>query len=333
MAKISDLVGKRFGKLIADEYIGHGKYRCKCDCGNEKIVPTGKLNAGEVKSCGCLKNWNLVGKKFGRLTVVRKLENVKMPGGSVVAKYLCKCECGNVVSVFASALRSGATSSCGCYRKEQFHKAIFNDLTGKRFGRWSVLAVAETNSKKTYWKCKCDCGTVKDVRADQLINGHSVSCGCLRDEAATTHGKSKTRIYRIWIGMRRRCYDSNQFGYQRYGGRGISVCNEWMTDFERFYEWAISNGYDDKKSIDRIDNDGNYEPNNCRWVTMKEQGNNRSSNVFYEYDDEVHTIAEWAEIAKIPYATLKHRIDAGWSIYDAITTPIEQKYSHRKEAI
>ena len=127
MSNRVDLTGQRFGKLIADEYIGHGKYRCICDCGNQKIVPTGKLNAGEVKSCGCLKNWNLVGKRFGRLTVIEKAESYNTPSKGNIARYLCQCDCGNIKNVRASSLKSGRTKSCGCLEEESITGILLKD--------------------------------------------------------------------------------------------------------------------------------------------------------------------------------------------------------------
>lgn len=134
------------------------------------------------------------------------------------------------------------------------------------------------------------------------------------------HRMSHTRLYRVWDGMISRCHREKYHSYKRYGGRGITVCDEWRNDFHAFYEWAIRNGYHEGLSIDRIDNDKGYSPDNCRWVTMKVQGNNKRSNHYIEYNGETHTIAEWSEILGIPRNVLYHRFERGWSVKRAFET-------------
>lgn len=201
------------------------------------------------------------------------------------------------------------------------------DLTGQRFGRWTVLRYAGYHNGCAFWECRCECGTIRDVRAAELRYGRSKSCGCFKAEVAakttalrsTKHGKYNTRMYRIWCGMKKRCSPScSKHDIERYYGRGIRVCPEWEHDFEAFYKWALSHGYDDSLSIDRIDNDGNYEPSNCRWVTEEVQANNRSTSNFITYNGETLTEKQWAKKLNISYGTIRYNLSRGKTLEDII---------------
>lgn len=151
-----------------------------------------------------------------------------------------------------------------------------NDLIGKRFGRLTVVSREPNNKwKETMWRCECDCGGETITSGKHLRSGHTTSCGCKRQQRITKHGLCKNRLYRIHNNMMQRCYNKNNKDYNRYGGRGIKICNEWKTNFISFYNWSMKNGYKTDLTLDRKNNDGNYEPSNCRWVTMKEQALNR----------------------------------------------------------
>lgn len=153
------------------------------------------------------------------------------------------------------------------------------DLTGQRFGRLTVIKRNGSKDGHAAWECVCDCGRHTVVNGRYLTSGKTKSCGCLHNELlaerSRKHGMTGKRLYRIWHDMKNRCEYPKDKKYSYYGGRGIKVCNEWSTNFESFMTWALSNGYNDSLTIDRINNSGNYEPNNCQWITMKEQCKNR----------------------------------------------------------
>ena len=198
-------------------------------------------------------------------------------------------------------------------------KNIIN-LLGQRFGKLTVISKAGISKHGSVnWLCKCDCGNETIVNSNNLRRGHTLSCGCYQREQAaiagkktlTIHGKAKSRLYHIWIGMKQRCYNNKSANFKRYGGRGIYVCDEWKNDYQSFYDWSILNGYDESLTIDRINNDKEYSPQNCRWITIKEQGNNRSTNRYITINNQTKTVAQWAEISGIRTGTLYKRLDNG----------------------
>ena len=193
-------------------------------------------------------------------------------------------------------------------------KRTFNDLTGQRFGRLVVIGVDDRGTRKTYYNCQCDCGNVKSVRADSLLCGAIRSCGCMKKEqdrinleANHSHRQSGTRLYQIWQGMKKRCYNPHDARYDRYGRRGIIVCDEWRENFQAFHDWAVQNGYNETLTIDRIDNDGSYCPDNCRWSSKEEQARNRSSNINITIGNATKTLTEWCEIFRVDYKMILAR--------------------------
>lgn len=200
----------------------------------------------------------------------------------------------------------------------------FEDLTGQRFGYLTVIKKAGKNkSDKILWLCKCDCGKLKIIQGASLKNGRTKSCGCLRKKGARrTHGFKYTRLYCIWQGIKKRCLNKNTSNYYIYGGRGIKICDEWKNDFKVFHDWAFANGYDENAkrgdcTIERIDVNGNYEPSNCKWVTMKEQCRNTRSNKLITYNNETRCLMDWSYIFNINYKTLLYRFKKGWTIEKA----------------
>lgn len=203
------------------------------------------------------------------------------------------------------------------------------DLTGQRFGRLVVIERVGTRSRNALWKCKCDCGNEKEVLSGSLANGHTKSCGCFRSQFArekvTTHGMCKTKLHGVWTAMKARCSNSHLESYSNYGGRGITVGDEW-SDFINFYNWANSTGYNGLLTLNRKDNEKGYCPQNCEWSTRKEQANNKRNNVWYEYRGEKKTISQWSDVCGMSYKIIAGRIRAGWDIKQALFTPIQTPY-------
>ena len=216
------------------------------------------------------------------------------------------------------------------------------DLTGKRFGRLVVLGFHGHNKGgQAIWVCKCDCGNISNVRGGDLRTGRVLSCGCLWREriikAKTIHGMSHSDFYATYRNMKNRCYNENAHNYKYYGGRGIQVCDKWKDDIHEFYNdvSALPNFGEEGYTLDRIDNDGDYEPGNVRWASRKEQSINRRRRKVkytYEYDGEMHSLREISNITGIKYSTLNDRISKGWDPDRAFHTEVQEKFRHKSKA-
>lgn len=214
------------------------------------------------------------------------------------------------------------------------------DLTGMRFGRLTVIKESENSIRKKNvhrtWLCLCDCGKEKTIRSSALTGGKTVSCGCYgveqRAKGCTKHNHSNDRLYKLRRGMMQRCNNPKAPGYESYGGRGITICDEWLGEngFINFYNWAISNGYSDELTIDRIDVNGNYEPSNCRWVTIREQNYNKRSTHYITAFGKTQSMAEWVKEYRLNKSTFYARIKAGWNPEDAILLKPHQTGSYAK---
>lgn len=207
------------------------------------------------------------------------------------------------------------------------------EISGKTFGRWTVLSRAENRPgcDITIWTCRCKCGVTKEVFGNILRSGRSKSCGCLANELSkkrfVTHGHTssgrESRAYSTWRGMLHRCENRNAVGYKHYGGRGITVCERWKK-FDNFYA-DMGNPLTKQHSIDRIDNDGNYEPSNCRWATREEQSNNTSRSWCIQHDGYAMNRIEWANHLRMDIGTLRSRLRRGWTVKRALETATQKR--------
>ncbi len=208
---------------------------------------------------------------------------------------------------------------------------------GWRVGMLTVLYRGDSRGKSTYWVCRCDCGTIKEVAASTLKPGNTASCGCHRRKVSAelarnlslTHGKSRTLLYRVWQSLRDRCNNSQAQAYAGYGARGITVCREWE-DFTVFESWATLSGYKHGLTIDRVDNDKGYSPDNCRWTTMAQQNNNRRSSVYLTHNGETKTIADWSRGTGLNRHTIHSRLRAGLPIDRVLDSALYGNYRNDK---
>lgn len=340
MSEPYNLIGQKYGKLTVIERgennkRGNTRWICKCDCGKEVTKLGYDLTHGKTTSCGCgkgqpgkidSKRQDLTGKRFGKLEVI-KLDEDNTSNGIVC--WICKCDCGNIKSVRAGNLRTGHTKSCGmCNRSQNKIK----DLTGNKYGRLTVIELVGCENHQSQWLCKCKCGNTKIVSAYNLKSRATTSCGCLLKETRKktkhkTHGMTNTRIYSEYRSMINRC-SPKYHCRSSYYDKEIKVYDEWLGEngFLAFYKWSIENGYDDTLTLDRINNDKGYSPYNCRWVDMKVQQNNKTTNVYIEYMGETKTMREWCDTLKLDYGMVKQRRRKGWKVPRLFEPPHKNQY-------
>jgi len=204
-------------------------------------------------------------------------------------------------------------------------------MTGKVFGRLTVLKETDerSNGGAIKYLCRCECGNLKIISGTALRSGVTISCGCYNHDVITKFGKSvyKEKLYSVWNGIKNRCRNPNDRAYKNYGGRGITICRQWEKDYQIFREWAFENGYKNGMWIDRIDNDGPYSPENCRWSTSKEQSKNKRTSVFVMYKGKRMNLADAAEQSGIKWSTLRRRINLGWD-ESRLFDRVDKKRSH-----
>lgn len=257
---------------------------------------------------------DLTGHVFGKLKVIS--EAGKSNTGHV--QWNCICQCGKTTIANGSALLGGKYKSCGCGR-------LGDDLTGRNYGRLTVIRKDSdrTDRSNAKWVCGCACGNTVVVTDSHLTCGHTTSCGCFRREARTTHGMSSSPEYASWLSMIQRCTNPLNDVYQYYGGRGVTVCDRWLNSFECFYD-DMGPRPTQGHSIDRENNDGNYEPGNCRWATPEQQANNKRTNVFYDYGNRKLTLSQISKEVGLNKSLLRGRLDRGWSVDRAVSTPTKK---------
>lgn len=249
---------------------------------------------------------DLTGQRFGRLVAIKKAFSKQG------AWWECQCDCGVIRNFVTASLRDGSSSSCGCSR--------LKNITGQKFNYLTVLSRAENlpNSRATRWNCLCDCGNTKVINGSSLKSGRTTSCGCFVKKINTTHGYSKHPLFQSWQAMVKRCINKKDPAYKNYGGRGISVCEEWLHSPNQFI--ADMNPRPLGLELDRIDNNKGYSKENCKWSTRKEQCTNRRSTILITFNNQTNSILEWSRITGINRRTITQRLSKNWNL-ERVFTP------------
>lgn len=269
---------------------------------------------------------DLTGKRFDRLKVIGIYDKSK--SGQI--RWKCECDCGNIIPVFKNTLLrdNGSIKSCGCVYIEELRKEI-----GRKKDYLEIVDVKQYGRKGRV-VVRCVCGKTKEMKLSQFLNPNKHSCGCIgakkgEESPNYKHGMSRTRIYNVYQDMYNRCYNPNDISYTNYGGRGITICQEWIGDsgINNFCDWSYANGYDENAkrgecTIDRIKVDEGYSPDNCRWVSMIVQSNNKTNSRYYEIDGVVKTLSEWCrDYGNMSVQSVWRRVEKGMDIKEALTKP------------
>lgn len=268
----------------------------------------------------------VIGKTFGELACLRRAGDYK---------WECLCACGTTVYRNAFALLGGKSKCCGCKISQRASERTRPSLAGQQYGRWTVLHWSHLDNGASYWTCRCSCGTVSKIPAANLKRGLSKSCGCLarnahvaralaapprvpKDKKPRAPKQPRRPEYGVWHHMLRRCSESSNKSYANYGGRGIRVCERWG----KFAAFIADMGpRPPHMTLERIDVNGNYEPSNCRWATMLEQGANKRNNLVATIDGVTRHVAEWARVSGLNRRTIEARVHRGW-VGPAIISPV-----------
>lgn len=276
------------------------------------------------------------GDRYGMWTIVKEVERYYIPSGRPLRRFLCKCDCGTLREILLGTLRAPTLRSCGCAKKKKKSQPWTAAPLGVKYGKLTVTKEVDpilnkNNHNTRYVLCKCDCGNEKVASIHSLKSGNTKSCGCLGINIYYNQ-----HLYLTWSGMKTRCYDKTSRAAKYYLNRGITICEEWRNSYNVFAEWALSHGWKKGLQIDRIDNDGNYTPNNCRFVTPSQNTRNRSCSVLYDFHGENIVLLEILERLgrECDYVYLLGRISHGWTLEEALSIPkgmARKKYYNLKK--
>lgn len=254
-----------------------------------------------------------IGKKYNHLTIIGSVPREIKNGKKERFKVECLCDCGNKRIAKFEAVRNGNIKSCGRCKiiRDEKRAERYNVYIGKKYNKLTIIDITYSPKSEIIAHCECDCGNRHITKLHDVLFGKVKSCGCYRTEKtierSTKHGDASKRLYAIYIGMKKRCYVSNDDAYKYYGGRGIKICDEWLENYLNFKSWALDNGYTEELTIDRINVNGNYEPSNCRWATIEEQANNKTDSVYIDYNGKSQTLRQWCDEFNLDYRLMVER--------------------------